>query len=135
MNSPQVQEAAQCFARLGLQARNIAGDLVLVEDTPHLRQEAWQFTGELGSLFGCLGEIQQFLANQVIKRALRAESSLDVLRRPALIDPNLFEIECSLSANIPPTNISSQIDFSAMATATQIAVPQTKDADDGDAGR
>ena len=49
---------------------------------------------EVGSLFGCVGETQQLLANQVVKqvkRALHAEASLDSLRRLALLDPDLLE--------------------------------------------
>jgi hypothetical protein len=51
----------------GLRTRNVASDLVLVEDPPHLCQEARQLAGELEPLVGRFGEVQQLLANQVGK--------------------------------------------------------------------
>jgi hypothetical protein len=75
----------------GLQARNVARDLVLVENLPYLRQKARQFAGELRPLLGGIGKVQQLLANQVIEGALHAETPLDSFRRLALLDPDLLE--------------------------------------------
>jgi len=75
----------------GFQARDVPGDLVLVEDLPYLRQEARQLPGELGVVFSCIREIQELLANQVIEGALHTEAPLDSLRRFALLDPDLLE--------------------------------------------
>jgi hypothetical protein len=80
----------------------------LVEDPPHFRQEARQLPGELGVLFSCIGEIQQLLANQVVKRALHAEAPLDSLRRLALLDPDLLESDAHSRANIPPDKLDPQ---------------------------
>jgi hypothetical protein len=67
----------------------------LVEDPPHLGQKARQLPGELGVLFGCIGKIQQFLANQVVKRPLHAEAPLDSLRRqPSCTDAKDETFEC-----------------------------------------
>jgi hypothetical protein len=96
MNLSQVEQVAQCSPRPEFQTRNITRDFILVERPPNSGQEAGQFSRELRPTVGFLREVQKLLANQVIKRTLRAESSLHSFRRPTLIDPNLFESNAHL---------------------------------------
>jgi hypothetical protein len=91
----------------------------LVEDPPHLRQEAGQLPGELRPLFGSVGKVQQLLTDQLVKRALHAEAPLDSLRRLALLDPDLLESDGHSPVNIPPAHRGSQL--SLLASAPQRA--------------
>src|ERR1035438_3453069 len=108
VRSPQIQQVAQGFSGLGLQARYIARDFVFVEDLPHLRQKAWHFPCKLRMLLGRLGEVQQLLAYQIIQRALRAEAPLDSLGRPALLDPDLLKSNAHSRPIIPPSKAALQ---------------------------
>jgi hypothetical protein len=59
-----------------------------VEDLPDGSLKARKLGGELGILFGCFGEVQQLLADQIIQRVFKAESPSDTTRGLALLSPN-----------------------------------------------
>lgn len=94
-SSPDVQKTAKLFSSRWFETRDVPGKLVLIEHLPDARQKPRQFLRELGVTFCLVREGDQLLTDQIVKRALCSEPSLDPFRCPTLLDPDLLVAHCT----------------------------------------
>ena len=83
-----------------LQATQITGQLVGIEEVPHRSLKPWKLSGKLRIPLCRIGKVYELLAEQIVEGALDAESPFDTASRPALLYPDLVELDAAHAATI-----------------------------------
>jgi len=102
---------------VALAARDVPGNLVLVECLPDGSQKPRKLFREFRMLASVIGERDELLADQVVERTLRAEATLDRLGRATLLNPDLLKpharntvlaiVQCNPSAADTPRPVQA----------------------------
>jgi hypothetical protein len=116
-----VQKPSELLPLRRLQATEITGKLVGVKDVPDRGLKAGKLGGKLRILLCRIGKVHELLPDEIVERALDAESPLDAASRPALLYPDLLELHAdTIPAGLSIAQKPSAI-FSAPSSRMRLA--------------